>query len=76
MAKTFGQIEPHWLDEVIEASWREHDPRAIASAITHNERLIAAIRQRLDDARRLSEMQPGLSHAQCIRTAVLKVMEN
>ena len=76
MGKTFGQFEPHWLDEVIEASWREHDARAIASAITHNEKLISAIRQGLEDARRLPEMQPGLGHAQCIRTAVLKAMEN
>lgn len=75
MAKKFGQFEPHWLDEVIESSWREHDPRTIASAITRNPKLISAIRQGLEDARRLSEMQPGLSHAQCIRSAVLKAME-
>jgi hypothetical protein len=76
MVSTFGQFEPHWLDEVIEATWREHDPRTIATAITRNEKLLSAIRQGLEDARRLPEMQPALNHAQCIRTAVLKAMKN
>jgi hypothetical protein len=75
MEKTFGQFKPHWLDEVIEARWREHDPHAIASAIAHDEKLISAIRQGLKDARHLPEVQPGLNHAQCIRAAVLKAME-
>jgi hypothetical protein len=75
MAKQFGQMQPHWLDAVIESSWREHDASAVATAITHNDRLISAIRQGLIDARHLPEQQPGLSHAQCIRHAVLEAME-
>jgi hypothetical protein len=75
MRKQFGQMHPHWLDEAIESSWRDHDPRSIATAISSDNRLIAAIRQGLEDARRLPERQPGLSHAQCIRNAVLEAME-
>jgi hypothetical protein len=75
MRKRFGEMHPHWLDDVIESTWREHDPRAIASAISCNDKLISAIRQGLEDARHLPETQPGLSHAQCIRNAVIEAME-
>ena len=74
MENKFGKMERHWLDDVIESSWREHDPDKIASAITRNEKLISAIRKGLDDARHLPQ-EPGLSHAQCIRQAVLEAME-
>ena len=75
MEKGFGQMRSHWLDDVIESTWREHDPHRIANAITHNEKLISAIRRGLEDARQLPQMQPGLSHAQCIRHAVVKAMK-
>jgi hypothetical protein len=75
MRKQFGQMHPHWLDNVIESTWRDHDPHLIATAISSNAKLISAIRQGLEDARHLPERQPGLSHAQCIRNAVIEAME-
>ena len=75
MADKLRKVPPHWLDDVIESSWREHDPKVIASAISHNEKLILAIRQGLENARQLPQQQTGLSQAQCIRQAVLKAME-
>jgi hypothetical protein len=30
MRKRFGQLDPHWLDDVIETTWRDYDPRSIA----------------------------------------------
>jgi hypothetical protein len=75
MADRFGELQPHWLDDVIESSWRQHDANEIASAITHNKKLILAIRQGLEDARQLPQQQVGLSQAQCIRQAVLGAMQ-
>ena len=72
-----GRLSPHWLDDVIEGVLRESNANAIARAVSHSERFLAAVQEGIKRAN--AGVRPGVmgpSHAQYIRQAIVEAIQS
>jgi hypothetical protein len=63
-------LPPQWLDAVIDSVILKNDANAIARAVAHSDRFMAAIQQGIQNAKSAPPGMPGPTHAQFIREAI------
>lgn len=69
-------LPPHWIDNVVESVIRENNAQAIARAVTHSPKFLAAIEEGIRNANAATPGKPGPSHAQYVRQAILEAIES